>query len=203
MEIVWRILDHLLQGGWVMLPLVAVSMTMWALIADRLLLYRDLGRRDLSLDEAGEALRRREAPDGRGLRTRLVGGFLGWGGGNRIGGAALLRCCADELRREYEGRITLIEVLAAMSPLLGLLGTVLGMIQTFEVISVFGTGNPRAMASGISVALITTQTGLLVAIPGLFAAGRLRRMASHRNLQLEETVVALGRELQGTEGATA
>ena len=59
------------------------------------------------------------------------------------------------------------------------------------------------MASGISVALITTHTGLLVAIPGLFAAGRLRRMASNRNLQLEETVVALGRELPDAQGATA
>jgi biopolymer transport protein ExbB len=200
---VWRILDHLLQGGWVMLPLAAVSVAMWALIVDRFLLYRELGRRDLDLAEAGAALRRGEAPDGRGLRARLVAGYLAWRGTGGGGGPSLLRASADELRREYEGGVTLIEVLAAMSPLLGLLGTVLGMIETFDVISVFGTGNPRAMASGISVALITTQTGLLVAIPGLFAAGRLRRMATHRNLQLEETVVALGRELQTTSGTTA
>jgi len=75
------------------------------------------------------------------------------------------------------------------------LGTVLGMIETFQIISLFGTGNPRAMASGISVAMITTQMGLLVAVPGLFMAGRLRRMAGNRNIFLQEAVVVIEREL--------
>ncbi len=195
MEILWRIQDNLLQGGWVMIPLAAVSLAMWAMIVDRLLLYGELTRRDLDLDEARAALSAGEMPDSRGLHARLVGLFLHSRGERRRGDPALLRACADELRRGYEGRLTLIEVLAAMSPLLGLLGTVLGMIETFDVISLHGTGNPRAMASGISVALITTQAGLLVAIPGMFAAGRLRRMAGNRTLRLEAAVTALGREL--------
>jgi biopolymer transport protein ExbB len=70
-----------------------------------------------------------------------------------------------------------IGALAAVAPLMGLLGTVIGMIVTFDVISVFGTGNARAMAGGISEALITTQTGLLVAIPGLYMKGYLDRRA--------------------------
>jgi biopolymer transport protein ExbB len=64
---------------------------------------------------------------------------------------------------------TLIKLLAAVSPLLGLLGTVTGMIITFQSITLFGTSDPKLMAGGISTALITTVLGLSVAIPLLFA----------------------------------
>jgi biopolymer transport protein ExbB len=60
---------------------------------------------------------------------------------------------------------TLIKVLSAVAPLLGLLGTVTGMIQVFQQITLFGTGDPRIMAGGISQALVTTVIGLCVAIP--------------------------------------
>ncbi|MGK7296530.1 MAG: MotA/TolQ/ExbB proton channel family protein [Candidatus Wenzhouxiangella sp. M2_3B_020] len=64
-----------------------------------------------------------------------------------------------------ESGLPLIKVLYVVAPLLGLLGTVVGMIQTFQQITLFGTGDPRMMASGISMALITTVLGLCVAIP--------------------------------------
>jgi len=64
-----------------------------------------------------------------------------------------------------EAGLPLIKVLYVVAPLLGLLGTVVGMIQTFQQITLFGTGDPRMMASGISMALITTVLGLCVAIP--------------------------------------
>ena len=82
----------------------------------------------------------------------------------------------------------LIAVLAALAPLMGLLGTVTGMIATFDVISIFGTGNAKAMAGGISEALITTQTGLLVAIPGLYMSGFLSRRAE----SLKQRISAVG-----------
>lgn len=63
---------------------------------------------------------------------------------------------------------TTIKLLASVAPLLGLLGTVTGMIATFQSISLFGTGDPKLMASGISQALVTTMLGLMVAIPLLF-----------------------------------
>jgi biopolymer transport protein ExbB len=63
---------------------------------------------------------------------------------------------------------SMIKLLAAVAPLLGLLGTVTGMIATFQSISLFGTGDPKLMASGISQALVTTMLGLVVAIPLLF-----------------------------------
>ena len=67
-----------------------------------------------------------------------------------------------------EKGLPMIKLLAAVAPLLGLLGTVTGMIATFQSISLFGTGDPKLMASGISQALVTTMLGLCVAIPLLF-----------------------------------
>ena len=65
--------------------------------------------------------------------------------------------------------VRLLKLLAAVAPLLGLLGTVTGMIGTFQSITLFGTGDPKLMASGISQALVTTMLGLIVAVPLLFA----------------------------------
>ena len=64
---------------------------------------------------------------------------------------------------------SLIKLLAAVTPLLGLLGTVIGMIITFQTITLFGTSDPKLMAGGISTALVTTVLGLSMAIPLLFA----------------------------------
>ena len=58
-----------------------------------------------------------------------------------------------------------VRVVSVVAPLMGLLGTVTGMIQTFQAITLFGTGDPKMMASGISEALVTTMLGLIVAIP--------------------------------------
>ena len=68
---------------------------------------------------------------------------------------------------ELENSLTLLKIIAAVAPLLGLLGTVTGMIITFQAITIFGAGDPKAMAGGISGALVTTVLGLIVAIPTL------------------------------------
>ena len=64
--------------------------------------------------------------------------------------------------------LSVIKLLAAVAPLLGLLGTVIGMIETFQAITLFGTGDPKLMAGGISQALVTTMLGLIAAVPLLF-----------------------------------
>lgn len=74
--------------------------------------------------------------------------------------------------------IPAIITLAAVAPLLGLFGTVSGMVETFRIIGMYGMGNAQAMASGIKEAMITTQTGLLVAIPGIFIGQMLRKKAT-------------------------
>lgn len=64
-----------------------------------------------------------------------------------------------------ESGINIIKIFAAIAPLLGLLGTVLGMIATFQQITLFGTGDPRLMAGSISMALVTTAQGIIAALP--------------------------------------
>jgi len=80
----------------------------------------------------------------------------------------------------------LIKLLAATSPLLGLLGTVTGMILTFQAISLFGTGDPKLMAGGISQALVTTVLGLVVAIPLLFGHSLVNTMSRSMIQRLDE-----------------
>jgi len=86
-----------------------------------------------------------------------------------------------------ERGLSWVKLLAAMAPLLGLLGTVTGMIATFQAITLFGTGDPAMMASGISQALMTTVLGLVTAVPLLLAhlllQGRSRHLA--RTLEAE------------------
>lgn len=81
---------------------------------------------------------------------------------------------------KLERGLNIVKVLAAVAPLMGLLGTVIGMIVTFQAITLFGTGDPKLMAGGISQALITTVLGLIAAVPLLllhaFAAGASRRL---------------------------
>jgi biopolymer transport protein ExbB len=67
-----------------------------------------------------------------------------------------------------EVRVKAIKLIATVAPLLGLSGTVIGMIETFQAITLFGTGDPKLMAGGISQALVTTMLGLIVAAPLLF-----------------------------------
>ena len=81
---------------------------------------------------------------------------------------------------KLESGLTLLKIIAAVAPLMGLLGTVTGMIITFQAITIFGAGDPKAMAGGISSALVTTVLGLLVAIPTVllhtFVNGRAQRI---------------------------
>ncbi len=179
-DLFWQTVDYLRQGGWIMGPLVAVSVAMWILIVDRLGEFRQLS--------------------GGGLRRLLEADFLRKHSGHAGLDREILLEVALRLRRRLDRRLSLIAILAAIAPLLGLLGTVLGMIETFNVIAMFGTGNARAMAGGISVALITTQTGLLVAIPGLLMSNRLGRISTNLKIALDETVAGLSRRI--TEGGT-
>lgn len=95
----------------------------------------------------------------------------------------IVASAAQELRRG----LPTLAIFAAVSPLLGLLGTVTGMIETFQVITLFGAGDPRLMSGGISQALITTQLGLAVAIPLLLVHSFLQGRANSLIAALDET----------------
>lgn len=185
-------LDYLQAGGPVMPPLAGVSLAMWLLIINRALFFRRLHRRNMPFRTARDHLRDGRLPDRReysGAIALLVTHFLQARSGERLLDRFILEETVQRLNRSLTDHLQIIGVLAAVAPLLGLLGTVTGMIATFDIMAVFGTGNAKAMAGGISEALITTQTGLLVAIPGLYMKGFLDRRA--RNLQQRITAAGL------------
>jgi biopolymer transport protein ExbB len=92
---------------------------------------------------------------------------------------------------QIEGYLWLIKVVSAVAPLMGLLGTVTGMINTFQIITLFGTGDPKMMASGISEALVTTMLGLLAAIPLVLMHSLLASLARGVTNVLEEQTTGL------------
>ena len=90
---------------------------------------------------------------------------------------------------------------AAAAPLLGLLGTVTGMIKTFTLITIFGTGDAKSLSSGISEALVTTELGLVVAIPSLILHGLLSRMAKQKIGDLEQISVSFINGITGIKNS--
>lgn len=88
-----------------------------------------------------------------------------------------IRAFVADLRAEADRNLVTLNALTTILPLLGLLGTVSGMIKVFDVITVFGTGNTRGMAAGISEALVTTMAGLFTALSGIYFVSDLERRA--------------------------
>lgn len=100
-------------------------------------------------------------------------------------------------RPKLERFLPFMALTAAAAPLLGLLGTVTGMIKTFNLITIFGTGDAKSLSSGISEALVTTELGLCVAIPSLILHGLLSRMARQKIGDMEQTAVGFVNGLIG------
>lgn len=94
------------------------------------------------------------------------------------------------IRPLLERFLPFLAITAATAPLMGLLGTVIGMIKTFNLITIFGTGDAKSLSSGISEALVTTALGLIVAIPVLILHGILSRMAKQKVGVMEQSAVA-------------
>ncbi len=182
----YRLTEYFRTGGPVMMPLLLVSLLMWLLIVERAISLRRLSRAAMTGPQAWKHIRdnRVPKPGQGGVVGLLVARFLDRKSGNHV----LDRCILDELvfslNRSLHRSLPLIGVLAAVAPLLGLLGTVTGMMGTFEVMAQFGTGNAKGMAGGISEALITTETGLIIAIPGLYMKNFLDRRAQGLSRQL-------------------
>jgi len=183
--------EFIRSGGIIIVPLIVLSILMWILIMDRVLFFRRLYKKNMDSRTAWNHIRENILPDPgvyRGVISLLVADFLTRRSGDRELDRKILDETVLKINRRLTDYLAVIGVLAAIAPLLGLLGTVTGMIATFDVLAVFGTGNAKAMAGGISEALITTQTGLMVALPGLYMKGFLDRRA----LSLKQRVSAVG-----------
>ena len=194
-----KIRAYLDKGGVVMYPLIALPI--WALL---IMLYKflQLGLwHRVSGWTSRKVIRRLEDDDLEGAK-KIVS--KKWGAMARVartcladverGREATEQAVKEVLLREVPGlnrHLSTLAVIAAAAPLLGLLGTVTGMISLFEVITNYGTGDPKIMASGISEALITTQTGLVVAIPILLAHNMLRNRKNRLQEEMERNAISI------------
>ena len=175
-------------GGWLMWPIILCSVIAMAIIAERLWAYQarkvipsNLVAQIWQLHQKGQitaahiATVRDSSPLGRILAAGLV---------NRDHPREMMKEAIEEEGRqvvhELERYLNSLGTIAAITPLLGLLGTVIGMIKVFTAITSAGVGNPAVLAGGISEALITTAAGLSVAIPSLifhrYLSGRVDKL---------------------------
>ncbi len=192
-------------GGWLMLPIIACSIVSMAIILERFWTLRRqrvipgrLSAKVLTWYKDGQMTRERiiQIRDGSPLGRILAAGLL-----NRGHSREVMKEAVGEVGRqvvsELERYLNTLGTIASITPLLGLLGTVIGMIKVFTVITSTGVGDPGVLAGGISEALITTATGLSVAIPSVifhrYFSGRVDRLA----IGMEEQALKIVEIMQG------
>ncbi|HIE53575.1 MAG TPA: MotA/TolQ/ExbB proton channel family protein [Chromatiaceae bacterium] len=157
-EMAEAIRDFLETGGPVLLAILATAFLMWVLIIERYWFIRITYPRLMK-----EAIRdwneRRDHHSwyARRIRDELI----------------------SRIWVQLHKGLILLRTLVALCPLMGLLGTVFGMVQVFDIMAITGTGNARLMASGISMATIPTMAGMVVALSGLYFGARLKFHADH------------------------
>ena len=167
----WRIIA---QGGWIMGAIFLAGQVGWFLILERWWTFRKLDgkpHRFLGRAEAAEAAR---AKGVFGQVARSISAARPFGQEAMVLRAKeALHGSVPELSRH----LGTLAVLAGAAPLLGLAGTVMGIMETFRVITLYGAGNPSMMAGGIAQALMVTEAGLVVAFPMLLCHDHLQKRA--------------------------
>ena len=195
-------LEFVQSGGWLMAPILLCSVAAMAIIVERLwslqrerVVPADLATRAWEWVRTGtlteeriQALRE-GSPFGRILAAVLASRHL-----DREMMKEYIEEVGRHVAHELDRYLNALGTIAAISPLLGLLGTVIGMIKVFAVITAQGVGEPRVLAGGISEALVTTAAGLTVAIPSLLFHRVLRG-------RVDELVVTMEREALKLVGA--
>lgn len=209
-------------GGWLMLPLLACSLLASVIVVERWLSLRaprvappGLSREALrwAVDGQLNADRAAALEDGSPL-GRLLAAALTSGARAPAEIRQRVDDVATEVALDLERYLNTLGTIASVTPLLGLLGTVIGMIKVFSVITTAGVGDASVLAGGISEALITTATGLSVAIPALamhrYFRGRVDRLLAGMEQEVYAVVNAIGRPVrlakappQVAAGATA
>lgn len=168
-------LEIVQSGGWLMVPILLCSIVAAAIAVERLwtLQRGRIAPADL-LAEVWDAIRgdRLDAQRLKDIRASSpLGQVLAAGIGNAKRGRDVMKEAMEEsaaqVSHDMERYLTSLGIIASISPLLGLLGTVVGMIKVFTALMLEGAGNANVLAGGISQALITTAAGLSVAIPAL------------------------------------
>ncbi|NNC66358.1 MAG: MotA/TolQ/ExbB proton channel family protein [Gammaproteobacteria bacterium] len=202
----WEIVQ---AGGWLMLPIIACSVVAAAIILERLWTLQP--NRVLPEDLTAEVWKwvKNKQLDPQHIQALHQGSPLG-----QVLAAGLLKrgetreivkeSIEDTGRHvvhELERYLNPLGTIAAISPLLGLLGTVIGMVKVFAAITASGVGNPSVLAGGISEALITTAAGLTVAIPSLMGYRYLRGRIDGLVVRMEKEAMKFLEALSQHKGA--
>lgn len=198
-------LEVLLSGGWLMIPILACSVLSLAISLERVISLQDKNvapkdlmssvelwiQNDQMTPERMQDIRESSAL-GEVLIAGLNSSYL-----SRERMQQSIQETAAQVVHELERNLTALGTIASITPLLGLLGTVLGMIKVFSVIMIQGTGNASVFAGGISEALITTAAGMFVAIPTLIFHRYFHRKIDSLVIDMEREAVKFVDSIHG------
>lgn len=155
------------QGGDVLYMIMFVLFFMWVLIIERLWYFRAVLKGEVKkVVIAWEARSERKSWHAHKIRLAMV----------------------SQVNQDLNKGIITIKTLVGICPLVGLLGTVTGMIEVFDVMATMGSGNARAMASGVSKATIPTMAGMVAALSGVFMSSYIERKAKREAEKLEDSL---------------
>jgi biopolymer transport protein ExbB len=166
-EAIASVRDFVERGGNVLLVIACVTAVMWTLILERFWYFRALHRRERARVETLWNAR----TDHRSWAAHQV-----------------RRMLVSEVRMKLERGLPLIRTLVALCPMFGLLGTVTGMIEVFDVMAVAGSGNARGMAAGVSKATLPTMAGMVAALSGMLFSVQLERFARDESSRVEDSL---------------
>ena len=180
-------------GGWLMLPLLLCSIFMLAISLERLIRLKRKSilppQLMLQGDDNTQTVMDALHQDA-DLQDSTLGRIFMAGERSRLQSPEYARAQMEAVASEeigyLEKNINFLGTLSAVAPLLGLLGTVLGIIESFLILDLSANSNPTLMIPGISKALITTAVGMLIAIPALFAYRYFQRLVHEYIMQLEQ-----------------
>ncbi len=198
-------LEIVQSGGWLMVPILLCSIVAAAISVERLwTLQRARITPKNLLAQVWSALKNNEM-DSQRLRdlrgSSPLGQVLAAGVANARRGREVMKEAMEEVAgqvsHDLERYLTSLGVIASISPLLGLLGTVVGMIKVFTALMLEGAGNANVLAGGISQALITTAAGLSVAIPAIMFHRFFLRRVDELMVIMEQEAVKLVEMIQG------
>jgi len=201
----FQVLESIRAGGWLMLPILACSVIALAIVMERLWTLRRCRVMPEGLvTEIREWHCREELTEERLVWVRdgsPLGRILTAGLVNQEYSREVMKEAIHDTGRqvvaELERYINTLGTIASVTPLLGLLGTVIGMIEVFGVIMEVGEGNPGVLAGGISKALLTTAAGLSVAIPALMFHRYFNSKIDKLTIGMEEQALRLVELIKG------
>lgn len=198
-------------GGIMMVPIILASIIAIAIIVERLwTLQRDRVLPKELFEKVWQWVEANQLQDKHVLALQQnspLGKVLAAGLANRHRPREVMREAIEDSGRhvvhELERFLSALGTIAGIAPLLGLLGTVFGMIRTFNSITTSGIGNPATLASGIAEALVATAAGLTVAIPALICFRMLRRRVDNLVVEMEKEAIKLVQAVENASEARA